>query len=309
MTTTPVDAAPTDPATLDADLRHHDAPRGDDAAVLTTGEAMDPAPAELVAVRAPRPVPSLLGRTRHLPLRTVFNVRDLGGYRTVDGRVTRWRRVLRADGLHNADDGDVTALATLGLRTVVDLRTPGEVDERGQAPAERFGARYLHLPVLREIWSADQLEGTDDVVAFLTARYVEMLDEGTPALTAALELIASDAHLPLVFHCSAGKDRTGVLAALVLELVGVDRGVIAHDYGLSRSGVTAMRAWVRANHPEALDAMNDQPAAFFACPPAAMRAFLAHLEREHGGARGWARAAGVGDDVLDELSHRLLEPT
>lgn len=267
-----------------------------------------PVEVEVAPVAAPRPVPDLLGRTRHLPLRTAFNLRDLGGYRAADGRVVRWRRVLRADGLHRLDDDDLTALAPLGLRTVVDLRTAGEVDERGRVPAERLGARWVHLPVLREIWSADLLEGTDDVVEFLAARYGEMLDEGRPALAEALALIADDARLPLVFHCSAGKDRTGVLAALLLDLLGVDRHVIAHDYGMSRSGVLAMRAWVAANVPEALDAMNDQPAAFFACPPAAMRRFLGRLDDDHGGAAGWARDAGLDDDLTAALADRLLEP-
>jgi protein-tyrosine phosphatase len=247
--------------------------------------------------------------SRHLALRTAFNVRDLGGYRTADGRAVRWRRVLRADGLHRLDDADLAALGSLGVRTVVDLRTTGEVEERGRVAADRLGARWVHLPVLREIWSAELLDASDDVVAFLAARYGEMLDEGREALTGALALLADDEHLPLVFHCSAGKDRTGVLAALLLDLCGVDRHVIAHDYGMSRSGVAAMRAWVAANLPEALDAMNDQPAAFSACPPAAMRRFLAALDADHGGAAGWARSAGVADEVLAALPGRLLEPT
>src|SRR5205807_3302088 len=121
--------------------------------------------------------------------------------------------------------------------------TGGERDEVGAFGAE--GIDVIHLPVLREIWDRDLLTETDDPVEFLVARYLEMLDEGADSLAAAVEIIASEPRRPLLFHCAAGKDRTGVLASLLLEVVGVGDDTIAEDYHLSAEGMQRMVEWVR----------------------------------------------------------------
>jgi protein-tyrosine phosphatase len=110
-----------------------------------------------------------------------------------------------------------------------------------------------------------------------------------------------------VFHCAAGKDRTGVLAALVLSLLGVDDDVIATDYGLSRLGMDRMLAYVRANHPERADTMSDQPAAFLDAPEAAMRLFLDDLRARHGSVEAYAASVGADAAVVEALRANLLE--
>ena len=248
-----------------------------------------------MSLAAPQP-------SRHVAHDLVFNLRDLGGYHTADGRTTRWGRLFRGDGLHRLGAADVAAL---GLVTVLDLRTEREVAERGRLDAE--GLDWHHLPVLRETW--DPSWATPDVTParFLADRYLVMLAEGEEALGRALQVLADAHRLPAAFHCAAGKDRTGVLAALVLSLLGVDDDTIAADYGLSRLGMDRLVEWVRVTYPERLDTMADQPKAFLEAPDEAMHLFLADLRDRHGSVAAYAASVGAGPEVVDALRGNLLE--
>src|SRR5689334_2931769 len=94
---------------------------------------------------------------RRLELEQVFNFRDLGGYRTVDGPQLRWGRVFRADGLHRLTESDLEAVRRLGLRTVIDLRTPAELAERGTFPVDAHPVDFHHLPIIDVVWDPDDL--------------------------------------------------------------------------------------------------------------------------------------------------------
>jgi protein-tyrosine phosphatase len=230
----------------------------------------------------------------------VFNFRDLGGYDTADGRVVRWRTVFRADGVHRLTIDDI---APLGVRTVLDLRTPTEL-ERGRFTHDSVG--YHHLPILETTWDREALNVEIDAAEFLAARYLEMLDEGRESIARALHILADPESLPLVFHCAAGKDRTGVVAAIVLDLLGVRDDDIAGDYSLSRLGMDRFRAWIIETYPEAADAMSDQPQAFLAAPAEAMHLFLAGLRERHGSVDAYATSLGVSDDVVGAVRENLL---
>jgi protein-tyrosine phosphatase len=238
---------------------------------------------------------------RHIPHDVVFNLRDLGGYEAADGRTVRWRTLFRGDGVHRLTP---EAFAELGIRTVLDLRTEAEIAERGRAEG---GHDWHHLPVLRTVWEPSWLTDELTVERFLADRYLVMLEEGAESLGTALRLLADPERLPAVFHCAAGKDRTGVLASLVLALVGVDDDVIAADYGLSRLGMDRMVEYVRVTYPERFDSMADQPAAFLDAPEAAMRLFLADLRSRHGSVVGYAESVGAGLDVVEALQANILE--
>ncbi len=244
---------------------------------------------------------------RHVSFDALFNVRDLGGYATTDGHRTRWRILYRADGLNRAQGHDLERLAAMGLRTVVDLRTPGERTERGSFPVDALPVDYHHFPVLQQTWEGQTLDATIEGAAFLTSRYEEMLDEGASAIADALGVLADPRVYPAIFHCAAGKDRTGVLAALVLGLLGVPDETIAADYGLSRVGMSAMVEWVRINRPEALDSMLDQPGVLLEAPPVAMRSLLDGVSASHGSVEGYARSIGVPSETIDALRANLLD--
>ena len=142
----------------------------------------------------------------------------------------------------------------MGLRTVVDLRTAERADRAGQLPGRVGAGRLPPLPgAPADLGGPDPRRHDVDGAEFLTARYAEMLIQGAEAIAGALTVLADPRVYPAVFHCAAGKDRTGVLAALVLGLVGVPDETIAADYGLSRVGMAAMVEWIRVNRPEVAD--------------------------------------------------------
>jgi protein tyrosine/serine phosphatase len=240
---------------------------------------------------------------RHVEFDSVFNFRDLGGYATGDGRAVRWRIAYRADGVHRLG---VDELGSLGIKTVVDLRTKGEIDERGRFTHDSIG--YHHLPLLESIWDRSQYPDDAGALRYLADRYAEMLDEGAPAIRRALHLLADPDAVPLVFHCAAGKDRTGVVAAVTLSLLGVSDDDIASDYALSRAGMDRMSAWLKETYPEYAEEMATQPTAFLDSPTDAMHLFLAELREQFGSVEEYAVTVDMTDDDVERLRANLLEP-
>jgi protein-tyrosine phosphatase len=240
---------------------------------------------------------------RHIPLEAVHNLRDLGGYPTADGGTTRWGVAYRADGVYRATDQDRQALAALDLGVIIDLRTDAELEERGTLRLE--GVRFLHAPVLTATWA--DLDGMHDVdpVEFLVARTEEMLESGASQFARIFDALSGDA--PALFHCAAGKDRTGIVAALVLSSLGVADDVIATDYALTAPAMDRMTAWFRDNRPAGYaNVMENPPAAFIASPPEVMFAVLAGIRAKFGSVQGYLTSVGVTSDLVDRLRHTLV---
>jgi hypothetical protein len=240
---------------------------------------------------------------RLLPLVGAFNFRDLGGYPTAAGRRTRWGRVFRSDTLGELTDGDLTVLRTMGLATVVDLRTSAEVERDGRVRLGHDGLEYLNLSVLPEE-SGETVaapEGDD-----MSERYLWYLEAGRAPLARALSMVADPAGHPLVFHCTAGKDRTGVLSALVLSCLGVVREAVVDDYVQTAARLDLILQRLR-RHPVYGPAIGDIPPSRFRVEAATMERFLDELDARFGGAAGWAASAGVAPATLDALGEALLE--
>ncbi|MEZ5261759.1 MAG: tyrosine-protein phosphatase [Acidimicrobiales bacterium] len=169
------------------------------------------------------------------------NFRDLGGYQAADGRIVRWRRIFRSDALR-LTDADVAVLRDeIGLRLVIDLRTGFEFGHRDGGGNENYvrrnlavGAQRVHLPMVDETRIQRQASDERPIAA---RSYLKMFERGGPALAEAFSLIAEPDNHPLVFHCAAGKDRTGILAAMLLGLLGVDDDTIVADYALSQANM------------------------------------------------------------------------
>jgi len=249
---------------------------------------------------------------RLVPLRGSFNFRDLGGYPGRGGRTTRWGRLYRSDALHELTGDDVERLRRLGLRTVVDLRTERELDRSGRGLLEPEPVAFHHLAVVREGVRGASAEG--EAVAApappgedLAERYLWYLEVGRDSLVEALTLLGGEDRYPAVFHCAAGKDRTGVLAALVLEIAGVDREVIVADYLVTRERLEHILDRWRSD-PGFAPRMAQVPASRLGVEAATMERFLDGLAVRHGGAREWATGAGVPATTLDAMVEILLEP-
>jgi protein-tyrosine phosphatase len=171
---------------------------------------------------------------RRIKLPGIVNLRDVGGYPAAGkggagGGTVRWRTLLRSDSLHWLDDSGRAALAALGLRTVIDLRTDDEV---GAAPTalDGTGAQTFHVPVF-------DAAAIGRLPPELAAIYRYMIDDCGTAIAEAIGRLCADGALPGLVHCTAGKDRTGLVVAIVLEVVGVPDEIIAADYAMSEASL------------------------------------------------------------------------
>jgi protein tyrosine/serine phosphatase len=243
---------------------------------------------------------------RLLDLVGAYNFRDLGGYATADGRRTRWGRVFRSDTLQELTDTDIDVLRQLGLATIVDLRTPTEVERDGRGLLAQEPVRYINLSVLQEE-AGETVAAPPAAQQNMGERYLWYLETGERSLATALSLVADDTAHPLVFHCAAGKDRTGVLAALVLGCLGVVRDVIVADYFETAARLDLILQRLR-RHPVYGPEIKDVPASRFTVDPAMIDRFLDGLDQRYGGARGWAKSVGVSEERLARLEAGLLEP-
>lgn len=199
------------------------------------------------------------GLPRVVPMQGCSNLRDLGGYRAADGRRVRTGRVFRSASLAHLTEADLARFGTLGIRTVCDLRGMREV---GRAPSRLPSADapdVVPLPIeplvgasLRDLLRREEATG-EDTYALLQAAYAAYAGEHLPRYRALFALLGEDGRLPLLFHCSAGKDRTGFGAALLLTALGVPREAVMADY------LATNRIWRRehALPPETPDAVRD----------------------------------------------------
>jgi protein-tyrosine phosphatase len=238
--------------------------------------------------------------SRLLPLIGAYNFRDLGGYATVDGSMTRWGRLFRSDTLHQLTTADLEVLRSVGLATVIDLRTGTEVAEKGRGLLQSEPVSYRHLSVMPEEKRDPDARRPSLAELDLASVYLGWLESGRPALVEALTIMGDPATYPLVFHCAAGKDRTGVLAALVLDIVGVERQTIVEDYALTATRLDLIRSR-QVTDAETAARMIEAPH-LFGAEARTMESFLDVLHREHGGGQKWALAAGVEPATLEAMT-------
>ena len=239
---------------------------------------------------------------RHLKFAHLHNFRDLGGYQTEEGRSVRWGRLYRSDTLSKLRGDDLQRFSELGIRTVVDLRYPFEIEARGRAP-EAEGMAYHNLSIEhRPYWQAD-VPADVDTVRFLADRYLEVAQDGVVEIRQVLEILAAEDNAPAVFHCAGGKDRTGLIAALVLGIVGVSEEDIVADFALTGLSAERVLSDFLARYPERTYTWPDYGKA----PAAVMELFLAELKAKHGSIHGYVtEVLGIDEKTTAALRQHLL---
>jgi protein-tyrosine phosphatase len=239
-------------------------------------------------------------------LRGVTNFRDLGGLPVVGGGRTRRGRFFRSESVGAMTDEDVeVVVGTLGIGAVLDLRSSGETIDEGRGPLGRKSVIYANVPMnpaaLHLFRDESFLPG--DLTASV---YNAFLDEAAGMLPNVVRMLATLLDVPTVVHCAAGKDRTGLVIALTLDLVGVDRTCVVEDYMASAESVDAVNEMLARSaryraHMEKVDRE------FYEVHERAILGFFSHLDAAYGGSAGWATARGLSDDVVRRLRAALVE--
>jgi protein-tyrosine phosphatase len=234
-----------------------------------------------------------------------LNVRDLGGLPTEDGRLTQTGSLIRADLLSHLTTEGKQALLDYGVRTIVDLRGPQEIAEN---PPPRFGPgiaapRTINPPQRDARWELDSSPAAAKLkkARTRTELFIMVLDLYPDKQAGILRTIALAGPGPLVFHCHSGKDRTGIAAALLLDLAGAREEAIAEDYALSQGNL-----W--AGYQERVQEGRVDPNDRWAIPltdPQTIHDLLAHLRDQYGGTEAYLRAAGLTSEEIGRLRSRL----
>lgn len=242
-------------------------------------------------------------RVRRLMWDGCLNVRDLGGFPAMDGRETRWGAVVRSDNPGRLTGAGREALLAYGIRTIVDLRFPHELEEYPHPFAEpgEHGIFYTHRPFIRP--GAPSPPNLDELS--LSENYINMLDRFAPEVSAIVQTIATAPEGGVLVHCAAGKDRTGITSAILLDLVGVDRATIAADYALTAECLEPeMTAWL-LNGPGTRDE-REQILARNRPRAEVMLQVLDHLDSRYGGAEPYLLHGAMDASTLARIRERLL---
>lgn len=254
------------------------------------------------------------GYSRHVKFKNVDNFRDLGGYPAADGRLVRWGVLYRSASLHKLTDMDLNRLEKLNIQRVIDFRAEYEVAHAPDRLPEGVG--LLHLPMedsSTKVWHEARDEmvrnmKTLDPAEYMIATNTELATKFTPGYHRFYqEILASDGE-PILFHCAAGKDRTGFAAATLLRILGVPREVVMQDYLLTNTYLLDRYKWnlVVAGLLRGRK-FADGIRGFIRADERYLSAAFHVLEREHGSFENYVRdGLGLSDADIERLKNIYL---
>jgi protein-tyrosine phosphatase len=233
------------------------------------------------------------GQQRFLPLEALFNVRDLGGYAAAGGRRVKWGLLYRAGDLHELTPGDRAVLEERGIKTIVDFRGQAERDYAPDCDLVTV-AQNRWLPIdAGSLFSLAELKTSDAMETLMGELYIALAEKAQDPYREFFSLLQEDGNPPLLFHCSAGKDRTGFGAALILSALGVGREQIYEDYLLSCQGLGAKYASQVAASPYL------EPA--FSVRRSYLTAAFDWIENAYGGMEPYLAVLGADPERLRRL--------
>jgi protein-tyrosine phosphatase len=236
------------------------------------------------------------------------NFRDLGGYETADGRRTKWRTLFRSDALHQLNDDDIKVLSAAGIKLTLgfDLRSHVELENTGPGIVYECGARHVHVPIMKNVNTQEAMARIADAQMaegqLVRLDYFDRLSEASESVGQVFRLLAETDSYPSVFYCAAGKDRTGIVAALILRALGVDDEDIVADYMLTRPMSEERRearmrelGWNIKIDPKLYEPSDE-----------AMRNLLTGIDQTHGTVEAYLESCGVSSSVVERVKENLL---
>jgi protein-tyrosine phosphatase len=246
---------------------------------------------------------------RHLDFEGAINFRDIGGYRTADGRFVRWRKVYRSAELSRLSDADMTQIRALGITTVFDMRSDREREERPNRVDPTWAIEHLYRSyghsnadfqriIENEGLTADRLRQV------MVELYHNIADQQSESIARIMQAIAAG-RTPLLFHCAAGKDRTGATAALLLDVLGVPRETVVEDYMLTERVFETN--WERFLTYGRRDGVPDEAwVPVLRAERDYIKILFDVIQERHGGSEGFFRSIGVDDAAIAAVRANLL---
>lgn len=250
---------------------------------------------------------------RRVHLEGAVNFRDIGGYKTSDGREVKWGKVFRADGLARLTAGDHQLLMQIGIKRVFDFRTPSEINESPDRLPENGAMAYVNLPIthgkfdfvdaMKRLKKGDSSWLTPD---FMVNGYIRYIEEFAGVWGEVINCLADLESPPVVFHCIGGKDRTGTCAALILLMLGVPEETVVEDHQLSNIYIADLLPKVfKLIASYGIDPDVVYP--YLTAPRECIIAVLDHIRNKYGSASAYLMAkAGVSKEVQELLREKLL---
>lgn len=240
---------------------------------------------------------------REWALEGVTNFRDLGGLVNRHGQMLQRGRIFRSDNLARLTTVDLERLAPLAIRTLIDLRAPEEIVRSGPSPLLEHGVAVMNLPVVDVDASPDALVNKP-----LAEMYIAFLEHGQASYRQLFAILAASDDLPAVIHCAAGKDRTGVAAALLFRILEVEDATIVADYAITDRNIARMLAAWAAADPERAASVdrNAIPEGLIRARAETMEHFLTALDTHHGSAENYLLGSGVTSAELAAIRATML---
>ncbi|MBT7044080.1 MAG: tyrosine-protein phosphatase [Gammaproteobacteria bacterium] len=251
---------------------------------------------------------------RRVELKGSINFRDLGGYENKYGRRVKWGEAFRADHLSRLTENDQTIISKMGIKTIYDFRTPQEVERQPNLLPEDNSIEYINLPIvhgefdpaaaMKSMWKGDISWLTKD---FMLVRYRKKIDDFAYVWGDYFNRLAKPENRPVVFHCTAGKDRTGACAALTLLALGVSEELVIYDFDLSNKYNEKVVDMLNEKVRE-LGINPDDVAPYFTAQREAIVSMIEHIRVTYGSTEDYLiKKAGVSKETLERIRHDLLE--
>lgn len=248
-----------------------------------------------------------------LTLSPLVNLRDLGGIPVTEGRV-RPGALWRSDDVATIDEASAKGLADDGLATILDLRSLPETEITGRGPLDQTGVTYVHLPLTDNTsvpglqLSALADEPTSVAEELMGGWYAHLLTSRADSIVSGFEAIANSTGATL-FHCAAGKDRTGIFAASILSTLGAEPDAIVADYAQTDASMPLIIQRIRGSMPELADRATEAnvPPVLMRAPARAMESMLEQVATQYGSVVELLERAGLSRELRSRLQERLVE--
>ena len=243
---------------------------------------------------------------RHYSFEGCFNFRDIGGYLNQDGRRVKKGLYFRAGRQDRMTNKDLAQLSDLNISTQIDLRKKEEVLDQGRGPLEDMGAKYINISVIPE-GGSEKLNKLVGDTGISGKRYLGYLEFGPTSWLRLFGILAEEENLPVLLHCTAGKDRTGVSTAFLLSVLGVSRDIIEADYLLTNLDTERQADFIESTggYPEGYN--REKMISIAGVPKDAMKDFLDGVESRWGSVIEYLEKIGVTREQMDQVRLNFLE--